>query len=88
VPSDIPSIRRELEDACARGEVSPGGVCRSLEAKLRAAQAALERGQPRTAANQLRAFIAELQAQRGKHVAEAAYLRLRAGAEAVIAALG
>jgi len=85
---DIPALLRELDDACARGEVSPRGVCRSLEAKLTAAQAALERGQPRTAANQLRAFIAELEAQRGKHVAEAAYLRLSAGAAAVLAVLG
>jgi hypothetical protein len=87
-PSDIPSLIREVGEACAGGEIWPRGVCRSLEAKLRAAQASLERGQPKTAANQLRAFIAELQAQRGKHVSEAAYLRLKAGAEAVLATLG
>jgi hypothetical protein len=87
-PADIPSLLSLLEEACARGEISPEGVCRSLEQKLRAAQAALERGQPHTAVNVLHAFINHLEAQRGKHISEEAYLRLKAGAEAVIATLG
>ena len=85
--ADIPFVLSLLEEACARDEISPEGMCRSLEKKLQAAQAALERGQVHTAVNLLHAFINHLEAQRGKHVSEGAYLLLKAGAEAVLATL-
>jgi hypothetical protein len=85
--TDIASLLRDLDEACEGGDIAPRGICRSLQAKLQAAEAALERGQPRTAVNQLRAFLAQLKAQRSKHVSEAAYQRLKSGAEALIAAL-
>lgn len=84
---DIASLLAEVQEACGRGGISPRGICRSLEAKLMAAQRALDRGRLHTAKHQLRAFLAELDAQRGKHVPEDVYLRLKSGAEALLVTL-
>lgn len=68
----------DLGNACgALGWVNDEDFCRSLQAKLNAASAALGRKQVGTARNQMSAFRMELEAQRGKHVSESAYWLLR-----------
>ncbi len=58
-----------LRDHVAMGNhIDNQGVARSLVAKLDAAQAALDRGQPAVAASLLNAFIQDVQAQSGKHI--------------------
>ena len=63
------------------------GIVRSLDAKLDSAKASISRGQNKTAANQLNAFINELQAQRGKAVNDSAFYLLKANAEFIIGKL-
>jgi hypothetical protein len=46
------------------------GITRSLLAKIDAAQAAVDRGQPEVAESTLAAFIHDVQAQAGKHIAQ------------------
>ena len=71
-------IQQDLSQVCTSlGWIGDAGVCHSLQVKLNAAGAAFQRGQTRTASNQLGAFRAELEAQHGKHVNEAAYFLLR-----------
>ncbi|HVX89528.1 MAG TPA: hypothetical protein VG940_11405 [Gemmatimonadales bacterium] len=73
----IVAVYADLGYACGRAAwVDQRGVCRSLQAKLEAASASLARGQSGAARNQLTAFRLELDAQRGKHVNEQAYLLL------------
>lgn len=64
------------------------GIVQSLDAKLDAAKASLARGDRKTAANQLNAFIRELQAQRGKHVSDNAYYLLATNAQYILTKLG
>jgi hypothetical protein len=73
--------------AHALGWITSIGIVKSLDAKLDAAQAALARGNKTTAANQLRAFINELEAQRGKKVNENAYYLLNLNADFIIGKL-
>lgn len=61
----IDSLR---EHASMTDHVDNQGVANSLVAKLDAADAALDRGQPDVAANLLNAFINQVQAQSGKHI--------------------
>ena len=63
------------------------GVANSLLAKLHAAQAAEDRGQIATAVNNLSAFIHEVQAQAGKHIAQPHADHMVMHAQMVIAAL-
>lgn len=63
------------------------GVVQSLDAKLAAANASISKGDNKTAANQLNAFINELEAQRGKHVNDNAYFLLTANAQFIMAKL-
>jgi hypothetical protein len=69
------------------GGITKEGICKSLRAKLEAAKLSAGRGQPQAAINELRAYINELDAQRGKAVTEATYQRLAGRAQAVIASL-
>jgi hypothetical protein len=85
--TDIPGLIRELNAACLRGDVAPDGVCRSLAAKLEAAKRALDREQTRAALNELRALLNELDAQRGRHVSQTVYQRMKAGLEVIIGRL-
>ena len=64
----ISSLQTCVTHATSVGLITKQGVAKSLLAKLGAAQAALDRGQPDVAANILRAFILEIQAQRGKFI--------------------
>ena len=70
---DIDGLIAAKEHACELGWIDSAGVCNSLDAKLRAAKNAIERGAIGAATNQLNAFLNELEAQKGKHVSVAAY---------------
>ena len=81
-------LRERLMTACSPlNWVDNLGTCRSLQAKLDAAAASLGRGQTTTARNQLSAFRAELDAQRGQHVNENAYFLLGVIADHTLALL-
>lgn len=64
------------------------GIVKSLDAKLDAAKASIARGQNKTAANTLNAFINELEAQRGKKINDSAFFLLKVNAEFIIGKLG
>lgn len=56
--------------------VTNHGVCNSLEVKIRNVKRHIERGQLKQAGNVLRAFLNEVEAQRGKHITEEGYALL------------
>ncbi len=68
VVASIESLRAVVERYAADGTLPDVGVVTALLQQLDAAQSALDRGLPRTAANQLGAFENLLTAQAGKHV--------------------
>jgi hypothetical protein len=84
----IQSLRECVQHAANHGFIDNQGIVRSLLAKLDAAQAAVDRGQPAVAVNQLEAFIRELRAQAGKHIAQEHAEHLQMHAQDVIRALG
>ena len=65
----IASLHHCVMHAYEMGHITNKGVANSLRAKLDAAQAAVDRGQPGVAINLLRAFTNEVNAQGGKHIA-------------------
>lgn len=65
---DIPALISEKHQFYDTGLIDNKGIMTSLDAKLNAAQAALMRGEPKTAKNILNAMINEARAQAGKHV--------------------
>ncbi len=81
---DVINLIKDKEDACNRGWISQKGICNSLDAKLNAVKASIERGEFGTARNQLNAFLNELSAQQGKAVNQQAYELLKADAQNVI----
>ncbi|HEX5374920.1 MAG TPA: hypothetical protein VFW48_02070, partial [Solirubrobacterales bacterium] len=83
---DPPPTVPELLEAVA-GLGLPRGIENSLEAKLRGAQASLDRGQPRTAANKLGALLSELAALTGKKVGPDAAAALTAEVQATLRTL-
>lgn len=80
-------LRSMIDSSAAAGEIDGAGFLRSLQAKVDAGEAAYDRGQLKAARNQLEALRNELWAQRGKRVAEPAYLRLDGAAEDLITRL-
>lgn len=83
----VAALRTCVEHAVATGAITNRGIATSLLAKLTAAQAALDRGQPTTAERLLGAFIREVQRQAGRHI-EAEHARhMVEHARLVIAAL-
>jgi hypothetical protein len=66
----IQSLRDCVHHAEAVGAIDNIGIASSLLAKLSAAQAAVDRGQPAVATNLLRAFINQVQAQAGVHISQ------------------
>lgn len=88
VDVDIDGLLAALERVCQPGWIDKPGICHSLEVKLAAAKASIARGNLGAAANQLRAFLNELEAQNGKAVNPQAYDLLRADALYVLAHLG
>ncbi len=73
----------EVREAVREGELS-SQLANSLLAKLRAARSSIERGQFNTAANQLRAFIHQIDAQRGRGISDDAAQDLTEMAERLI----
>lgn len=67
------AVRSDLLEVCELGWIDESRVCNSLERKLVGAIDALERDDPAAARDKLESFLAELDAQRGKHVSENAY---------------
>jgi hypothetical protein len=80
VVTDIDGLLASLNHMCELGWISQQGVCKSLNAKLAATKAAIERDQLTPASNTLNAFINELEAQRGKAVSQTAFDVLLANA--------
>lgn len=64
----IPALQMCVAHATEMGAIDNSGVAQSLVAKLDAAQAALDRGQPAVAINNLNALIQEVRAQSGQHI--------------------
>ena len=84
----IQSLRACVHHAAEHGHIDNQGITRSLLAKLDAAQAAVDRGQPEVAVNLLEAFAREVRAQSGKHILQEHAEHLLIHAQAVIQALG
>jgi hypothetical protein len=63
------------------GWITNQGICNSLRVKLRNVRRHLERDKPKQARNVLRAFINQVEAQRGKHITEEGYALLYFNAE-------
>jgi hypothetical protein len=78
-------ILANLARAASEGAIRNAGLTSSLEAKIRAAAAAAERGQCNAAQNQLNAFLNHMEAQRGKGVDAGVADRLMAYARDLIA---
>jgi hypothetical protein len=83
----IAALRTCVEHAIDHGHIDNQGVGRSLLAKLDSAQRSVDRSQPAVAINQLEAFIHELDAQAGQHIATEHADHMRSHAQDVIAAL-
>jgi hypothetical protein len=84
----IASLHDCVMHAHDMGHITNKGVANSLLAKLDAAQAALDQGQPGVAVNLLHAFINEVNAQAGKHIVAEHAPHLVEHAQNVIASLG
>jgi hypothetical protein len=88
VVATLASLRGTVERYAADGTLSDVGVVTALLQQLDAAQASLDRGLRRTAAQQLSAFENLLRAQAGKHVPVDVAALLGADSAAVRSALG
>lgn len=84
----IQSLHTCVQHAAELGHIDNQGVASSLLAKLNAAQAALDRGQPEVVVNVLEAFVREVQAQAGKHILQPHADHLLMHAQVVIQAVG
>lgn len=83
----VTSLRACVRHAADEGVIDNRGVVNSLLAKLDAAEASAERGQPAVAAAILAAFVREVEAQAGKHIASPHAEHLAMHARMVIEAL-
>jgi hypothetical protein len=83
----IESLHHCVHHAEEMGHITNAGVAKALHAKLDAAQAALDRGQPDVAVNNLEAFIHLVQAQSGKSIDPEHASHMVMHAEMVIAAI-
>lgn len=83
----VQSLHVCVQHAADQGFIDNQSVANSLLAKLGAAQNAVNRNQPDVAANQVQAFIQEVQAQAGKHIDQMHAEHMIAHAQAVIQAL-
>lgn len=88
----LAAITGDLTFACGpAGWITSDGVCNSLQAKLRAAQAAVAGNAIENARAALRDFLTELDAQHGttagKHVTDNAYSLLKVNVESLLARL-
>ncbi len=83
----IQSLQVCVQHAAAMGVIDNAGVTHSLLKKLDAAQTAQENGKPRLAIHLLKAFINEVKAQSGKHIASEQALHMIMHAQQVIQAI-
>jgi hypothetical protein len=83
----VAALQECVHHAAGEGLINEPGVATSLLAKVRAAQAAVDRGQPAVATSILRAFVQEVSAQSGIHIEAAHAAHMVMHAQAVIAAL-
>jgi len=83
----IDSLRMCVEHAFEMGHIDSHGIAASLLAKLDAAQAAYDRGEPWVAVNMVEAFVQETEAQAGKHIEADHAGHMIMHAEMVLAAL-
>ena len=83
----VQSLRDCVVHAGGAGHIDSQGIAKSLLAKLDAAQAALDRGQTKTAVNNLNAFVRAVEAQDGKHIVSPHATHLAMHANQVIAAI-
>jgi len=83
---DIPTLSQIVGELVADGFIAPQ-MQNPLTAKLDAAEAAVERGQTKTACNILRAFMHQVVAQTGKKIDRRAAPKLNADATALCNAL-
>ena len=83
----IASLRTCVQHAAGEGIIDNRGVAVGLLAKLDAAQAAARRGQPAVAVEILTAFVREVEAQAGQHIAAPHAEHLAMHARMVIEAL-
>ena len=83
----ISSLIACVQQAAETGNIDNQGVANSLLVKLDAAQAAFDQGQSSVAIHQLEAFIHEVQAQAGKHIAQMHAEHMVMHAQMVIQAL-
>ena len=84
----VESLHHCVNHALEMGHIANAGVGNALLAKLNAAQAAADRGQPAVAINLLSAFINQVQAQSGVQIDAMHAEHMIMHAEMVIAALG
>jgi len=66
----IDGLIARKEKCFESGGIDNDGVANSLDQKLKAVKAALDRSQTKVAANILKAFINEVEAQSGKHISQ------------------
>jgi len=84
----LESLLPTLQKLCADGEISKPGICKSLEAKLSAANNAHDRGNFNAMINELNAFLHELSAQKGKIVSQEAFDLLQQDVSSIIEQFG
>ncbi len=83
----IPSLQACVQQAAAMGFIDNAGITHSLLKKLGTAQTAQENGKPKIAIHLLKAFVNEVKAQSGKHIASEQALHMIMHAQQVIHAL-
>jgi len=88
VEATIQSLTSSVSRFLTEGKIDNTGIANSLTMKLKNAQKSLDKGQLKTAVNQLNAFINEVQAQSGKHIAADAAALLIADAQWIIKQIG
>lgn len=83
VAAGITDLRSETARVCGLGWIA-SRTCKSLDLKLRTAEASIQRGYPLAAAVVLKAYALELALQRGRAVNDAAYALLFPKVQAVL----
>ncbi len=84
VVTNLDGLIAALDRMCELGWVNKGGICHSLKVKLDQAKKSIGQGKMDTAANQLEAFVHEVDAQNGKALSQRAHDVLLADALYVI----
>lgn len=84
LPETIGELKTKIEELGSEDEIDNQGIITSLLAKLDAAQKLIDNGKIDQAKNMLEAFINEVQAQSGKHIAPEAADTLTESAEYLI----